>query len=240
MTRWPGVALAIGGLAGAALVYVGLGLGGQGATDASPDTVPAVSAPNAPGTEAPHPGDTRTRGQDGQGSSPQPRRGTPDEIAGPVLGESEPTRISIRRIGVASSVTRLGLDDAGAMEVPANPAVAGWYTGGPSPGALGPAVIAGHVTWNGSPSVFYRLRQLRSGDSIAVQRADGTVATFAVGRVARFPKAEFPTDAVFGPADRAELRLVTCGGLYDEASHRYLDNVVVFARLVSGGVRKLS
>ena len=66
------------------------------------------------------------------------------------------------------------------------------------------------------------------------------MATFAVRRVARFPKAEFPTDAVFGSADRAELRLVTCGGLYDEATHRYLDNVVVFAHLVSRGERKLS
>jgi hypothetical protein len=180
------------------------------------------------------------RDKDGQDSSAPPRQGTPDEIAGPVLDESEPTRIVIRRIAVASTVTRLGLDDAGAMEVPANPAIAGWYTGGPSPGALGPAVIAGHVTWNGSPSVFYRLRELRSGDSIEVQRADGSVATFAVRRVARFPKAEFPTDAVFGPADRAELRLVTCGGLYDASTHRYLDNVVVFAHLISRGERNPS
>jgi hypothetical protein len=178
--------------------------------------------------------------KDGQDSSPQPRQGTPDEIAGPVLNESEPIRISIRRIGVTSTLTRLGLDDAGAMEVPDNPAIAGWYTGGPSPGALGPAVIAGHVTWNGSPSVFYRLRELRSGDSIEVQREDGSIATFTVRRVTRFPKAEFPTNAVFGPADRAELRLVTCGGLYDESTHRYLDNVVAFAHLISGGGRKLS
>ena len=46
---------------------------------------------------------------------------------------------------------------AGAMEVPQDPAVAGWFSRGPSPGALGPAVIAGHVTWNGAPAIFHRL-----------------------------------------------------------------------------------
>ena len=240
MTRWPGIALAIGGLVGAGLVYVGLGLGGQAATDISSDAVPAVNAPPTTVIGAPLRRMMPVRDKDGQDSSAPPRQGTADEIAGPVLDESEPTRIVIRRIAVASTVTRLGLDDAGAMEVPANPAIAGWYTGGPSPGALGPAVIAGHVTWNGSPSVFYRLSELRSGDSIEVQRADGSVATFAVRRVARFPKAEFPTDAVFGPADRAELRLVTCGGLYDASTHRYLDNVVVFAHLISRGERNPS
>ena len=35
------------------------------------------------------------------------------------------------------------------MEVPKDPALAGWFVRGASPGALGPAVIAGHVTWDG-------------------------------------------------------------------------------------------
>ena len=35
----------------------------------------------------------------------------------------------------------------------------------------------------------------------------------------------------YGAIDHAGLRLITCGGTYDAARHRYLDNVVVFARL---------
>ena len=46
-------------------------------------------------------------------------------------------------------------------------------------------------------------------------------------------KSQFPTHAVYGAIDHAGLRLITCGGTYDAASHRYLDNVVVFARLES-------
>ena len=58
---------------------------------------------------------------------------------------------------------------------------------------------------------------------------------FTVTRVARFAKSRFPTRAVYGAIDHAGLRLVTCGGTYDAARKRYLDNVVVFAKL--SGVR---
>jgi sortase (surface protein transpeptidase) len=117
------------------------------------------------------------------------------------------------------------------MEVPQDPAVAGWFSGGPAPGALGPAVIAGHVTWDGAPAVFHRLGTMRRGDQVTVTRKDGKTAVFTATRVARFSKSQFPSRAIYGPIDHAGLRLITCGGTYDAARHRYLDNVVVFARL---------
>jgi hypothetical protein len=157
---------------------------------------------------------------------------TGDPINGAVLRESQPIRISIPRLDVESDLVNLGVDETGAMEVPVEAAVAGWYELGPTPGALGPAVIAGHVTWNQSPAVFYRLGTLSRGDLVNVTRADGRTAVFSVQSVAQYPKAQFPTQKVFGTIDHAGLRLITCGGAYDSAAHRYLDNVVVFAELL--------
>lgn len=152
-----------------------------------------------------------------------------DRTRGVVLPESDPVAVSIPRIGVRSRLVKLGLKDDGEMETPADPAVAGWFTGGPTPGALGPAVIAGHVTWNGAREVFYRLGSLRPGDEVTVTRKDGKTAIFTVSRVARFSKERFPSRAVYGRIDHAGLRLITCGGTYD--GHKYADNVIVFARL---------
>jgi sortase (surface protein transpeptidase) len=145
--------------------------------------------------------------------------------------------VSIPSIRVQSRLVELGLDDRQAMEVPADPSLAGWFSRAPTPGALGPAVIAGHVSWNGTPGVFYRLGTLRRGDDVMVTRKDGRTAVFTVTRVSRFPKSRFPTRAVYGGIDHAGLRLITCGGAYDRARHRYPDNVVVFAvlRSVRGG-----
>ena len=155
-----------------------------------------------------------------------------DQIRGMVLPESDPVAVSIPRIGVRSPLDDLGLKTDGTMKLPP-PARAGWFPGGAAPGALGPAVITGHVTWDGAPAVFYRLGTMRRGDQVSVTRKDGRTAVFTVTRVARFSKSQFPSRAVYGAIDHAGLRLITCGGTYDAARNSYLDNVVVFARLTA-------
>jgi hypothetical protein len=72
---------------------------------------------------------------------------------------------------------------------------------------------------------------MRRGDQVSITRKDGKTAVFTVTRVAQFSKSRFPTRAVYGPIDHAGLRLITCGGTYDRSRSRYLDNVVVFAKL---------
>jgi sortase (surface protein transpeptidase) len=155
-----------------------------------------------------------------------------DRITGLVLPESHPVALSIPRIRVQSRLVELGLKTDGSMEMEVpDPGDAGWYSRGPTPGALGPAVIAGHVTWNGAPEVFYRLSAMRHGDQVSVTRKDGKTAVFTVTRVAQFSQSRFPTREVYGQINHAGLRLITCGGTYDAARHKYLDNVVVFAKL---------
>jgi hypothetical protein len=150
-----------------------------------------------------------------------------------VLPAAQPLSVSVPRLHIASRLERLGVDGRGEMEVPQDPASAGWYHLGPTPGALGPAVIAGHVTWDRVPAVFFRLAEARPGDVVEVTRSDHRVAVFRVSRVTRYAKTRFPTRAVFGGVDHAALRLITCGGDYDSSTHRYRDNVVAFATLVS-------
>jgi phosphodiesterase/alkaline phosphatase D-like protein len=96
-------------------------------------------------------------------------------------------------------------------------------------------VIAGHVTWNGARSVFFRLAELRPGARIKVLRADGTTAVFTVTSTAQYPKDRFPSIDVYRNLDHAGLRLVTCAGDYSPEDRRYADNIVVYARLSTPG-----
>ncbi|MCC2315309.1 class F sortase [Cellulomonas xiejunii] len=153
----------------------------------------------------------------------------------PVMAASAPVRVEIPAIGVDSELMRLGLQDDGTMEVPPAGFPAGWYDGAPTPGELGPAVIAGHVDWTTGPGVFYDLAQVSVGDEVRVSRADGTTPVFAVTAVEEHPKDEFPTAAVYGDLDHAGLRLITCGGDWDGSVRHYTANVVVFAELVRPG-----
>ena len=153
----------------------------------------------------------------------------------PLPRPSPPVAVEIPSIGVSSRLIRLGLNADGTMEVPRDYGVAGWFTGGAMPGEDGPAVISGHVDSRSGPAVFYRLRDLGRGDTVRVRRADGRWLRFEVTGSARYAKAAFPTDAVFGPVTGPVLRLITCGGAFDRSSGHYLDNVVVTARPADEG-----
>ena len=142
---------------------------------------------------------------------------------------SLPVALTIPSIGVQTSLIHLGLTASGTLQVPPSTAVAGWYTGSPRPGAVGSAVIAGHVDSHVGPGVFFRLSSLRPGDRVYVRRADGTLAVFRVTVIREFAKGGFPTAAVYGPTPDAELRLITCGGTFDPQLRSYLSNTVVYA-----------
>jgi hypothetical protein len=139
-----------------------------------------------------------------------------------------PVAIVIPSIGVASPLERLELGSDGRIAAPVDFANAGWYAAGPRPGELGPAVLAGHLDSPTGAAVFTRLPELAAGAPVVVQRADGSNAHFTVVGVDRYAKDAFPPD-VFGPVPAPVLRLVTCGGDFDDSSGHYVDNVVVSA-----------
>ncbi len=144
---------------------------------------------------------------------------------------ARPVALTIPIIGVRTELMYLGLTSDGAMQVPplTMSSVAGWYRGSPRPGAIGSAIIVGHVDTIGGPAVFFRLDTLRRGDKIYVTRADGTLVEFRVTAVQKYLKDHFPTETVYGPTPDAELRLITCGGVFDKATGHYLSNIVVYA-----------
>ncbi|TDB70331.1 class F sortase, partial [Micromonospora sp. KC723] len=147
-----------------------------------------------------------------------------------------PTVISIPRIGVEAEVMTLGTNPDGTVQVPPLEQAhrAGWYSPGVSPGEAGNAVIVGHVdSAKLGPAVFFSLGSLTKGDTITVSRADGTRATFTVDEVRAYPKNAFPSELVYGPSDVPALRVVTCGGVYDQNTGGYTDNVIVLARMTS-------
>ena len=158
------------------------------------------------------------------------------EVTGPVLPSSKPVSVEIPAIDVRSSLQYLGLTDEHTLEVPApGPMydIAAWYKYSSTPGELGPSVIYGHVDSAAQgPSVFFDLGDVEPGDKVLVERHDGVVAVFRVDGVRSYPKERFPTRQVYGKTDHAALRLITCGGPFDEGTGHYLENIVVFASLV--------
>ncbi|WP_156754259.1 class F sortase [Actinokineospora pegani] len=159
----------------------------------------------------------------------------PDGVAPAWEGASaaDPTRLRIPAIGVDTELVDLSVDGGGVLIPPGSAEVVGWFAAGPAPGSVGPALLAGHVDSTAGPGVFHDLVDLRPGDEVAVTRADGSTARFTVTGAVRWAKAEFPTDKVYAPTPAPELRLVTCGGVFDHAAGSYRDNITVEATLAA-------
>ena len=147
-------------------------------------------------------------------------------------GPVAPPLVEIPAIRVRAHVISLGLTRSRRLEVPGDPAEAGWWSGGPRPGRRGAAVIVGHVESQSGPAIFYRLRELRRGDLVRFVAADGSRVTFRVQRKESHPKNRFPTHRVYGATRAAELRLITCTGSFDTSTGHYRNNLIVFARRV--------
>jgi hypothetical protein len=160
-------------------------------------------------------------------------------VIGPTLPRSKPVSLDIPTIGVHSEVQHLGQTAEGALETPApgpNYNEAAWYQYSPTPGSLGPAIVLGHVDSPvEGPSVFFRLGELKPGDRVSITRADDSIAVFVVDKVHSYAKDDFPTELVYNDINHAGLRIITCGGAFDDTTGHYLDNIVVFASLVGGG-----
>ncbi|MEU3459837.1 class F sortase [Streptomyces sp. NPDC006733] len=181
-------------------------------------------------------------GDPGGGTEPvgrgaQPTAGAeerPPEVYAPhtPLADSRPLRLDIASIGLHARIVERGLAN-GAVDPPpySTPDVAGWFRGGPAPGAAGAALLVGHVDTETRPAVFYGLSTVTRGAAVEIGRADGSVAEFTVEGVEVVDKDHFSADRVYGAGTRPELRLITCGGTFDREKRAYSANVVVFAAL---------
>jgi hypothetical protein len=141
---------------------------------------------------------------------------------------SPPVALVIPAIGVNARVVPEDLGPGGALDIPA-PQQVGWYDRGPAPDQGGTTMLAGHIDDNGVPGALLRLNDVQLGAAIRVTTASGRVAAYTVTRRQVLPQHELAYSGLLSQQGAPSLVLVSCGGAYDEATHLYLDNIVVVA-----------
>jgi hypothetical protein len=170
-----------------------------------------------------------------------PAETTSEATTTPLFARSAPVHLSIPKLNLETDfVPPLGLNPDRTVSVPDSYEKVGWYSGGATPGEVGPSVILGHVDSYEGAAVFYHLGQLEPGDEVSVARADGTTAVFVVDSLERYSQDAFPTELVYGAIDYPGLRLVTCSGTFNKAAQRYSHNLVVYASLQQDAVASSS
>lgn len=149
------------------------------------------------------------------------------------FARSAPIHLRIPKVAIDTVFEApLGLNNDQTIEVPELFTTVGWYKNGATPGEVGTAVVLGHVDSFNGPAVFYQLPKLTNGDTIEIDREDGTTVIFVVDEIIRYSQDNFPTERVYGKTDTPQLRLVTCIGIFDKNKQKYSHNLVVYASLL--------
>jgi hypothetical protein len=140
-----------------------------------------------------------------------------------------PVQLLIADLNVHRAVEPVGVSRSGVIDVPVNAWNAGWYSGGPVPGAPGDSVIEGHAGYPGQPMIFGKLATLRPGAQVVVVLSDGSRELFLVTSMSSVPVGTAPPGFAepYGPP---RLTLITCTGYFNQDTYSYSSRLAVELR----------
>lgn len=192
---------------------------GHGSVVAVPRDVGVVPSRTSPVAAA----STSTNAR--KGTRPRPGRPAPVHLS--------PNRIEIPTLHAQAPIVPVGTTPNGELDVPLNPKIVGWWSPGARPGAaVGTAVFAGHVNYNGVAGELADIGRLRPGDLVLVYGLNAsrtTLTRFRVTGVRTYHKTVLPYREIFDAHSVSRLALITCGGNFDSATGNYVDNIVAYA-----------
>jgi LPXTG-site transpeptidase (sortase) family protein len=145
-----------------------------------------------------------------------------------------PVRLYIPLIDLHATVEPVGVSNNGQMEVPRSTERVGYLSNGVLPGSVGNAVMDGHVDNYKGPAIFFRLKELKNGDTIFIKNKKGYTISFVVDSVKIYKPSEAPIKKIFGPADQPRLNLITCTGKYSRKKRDHEARLVIFTKRISG------
>lgn len=144
-----------------------------------------------------------------------------------------PAYLLIPSIEVNAAVEPVGLTDKGAVGVPTEPGILGWFDKSVAPGDYGSAIIDGHRGWRDDISaVFDHLDEVVIGDTVIVINQTGEVIPFEVYDIKTYFPDESPPEVFKPSTDTAFLNLITCNGEWDSETGTATKRLVVFTKKI--------
>lgn len=146
-----------------------------------------------------------------------------------------PKHIRIPAIGVDAHIQQVGFvtPESNEMGAPTNFTDVAWFSKGPKPGAVGSAVITGHLSGKHIPKgVFYDLRQLQADDEVIILDENDSAFIFRVVAVKTYNYADDTSDIFRSQDGNKHLNLITCAGDWVADKALFNQRTVVFTDFV--------
>lgn len=148
------------------------------------------------------------------------------------VAANQPRRIILPSINSEGFVQAVGIDQHGAIAVPANIHVAGWFVQSVTPGDAGLSIIDGHIRGRYAGGIFEYLQAVHPGDSFIIEFGDLSLRNFSVISINQI-KAADATSALHQKNSEIsnQLNVITCGGKFNKILNAYEDRIIVVAKL---------
>ena len=171
-----------------------------------------------------------TVAQEGQDES----KITKETLASYKVAADQPRALHINKLNIASRILPMTVNSTGSIKAPLNIYDSGWYTGSVKPGETGAMFIDGHASGPTREGLFAYLDTLVEGDTLQVEKGDGTKLTYKVVHTEVVPLADIDMKKVllpYGTVSRG-LNLMTCTGKWLPKEYTYDHRVVVYTEQV--------
>lgn len=158
-----------------------------------------------------------------------------DFLASYAVAPDLPRALYISKLNIAARVLPMGVNPDNSMQAPINIFDSGWYTGSAKPGTAGAAVIDAHASGPTREGLFAYLNTLVAGDTLEVERGDGTRLSYRVVHIETVPLDDVDMSKVLLPYGSATegLNLITCDGEWLQGSATYDHRTIVYTERVS-------
>lgn len=146
---------------------------------------------------------------------------------------SQPRRIIMPTINEQGCIQKVGINQEGAIAVPSNIHVAGWYTGLSTPGKDGLSLIDGHLRGLRQQGIFENLYKLKAGDIFRIEFGDRSIKKFQV-----VDSDSYKVDEVGArmfehrSTISSQLNLITCFGTWQQDTNEFDRRLLVVSKLV--------
>ena len=150
------------------------------------------------------------------------------------VAASLPRMLTISKLKVAARMMPMSVNTDGSIQAPRNIYDAGWYTGSVKPGEVGAMFIDGHASGATREGLFAYLDTLEEGDTLQVEKGDGTKLTYKVVHKEIAPLDGLDMKKMLLPYGNAlrGMNLMTCTGKWVESQKTYDHRVLIWTEQV--------
>ncbi len=149
------------------------------------------------------------------------------------VSNNQPRKIIMPTINTEGCLQKVSIDSKGAIGVPNNIHVGGWYIGLSMPGNKGLSLIDGHLRGLYNQGIFENLYKLKGGDKFEIEYGDGSSKKFEVVSVKQYTVRETSARMFYKHPDiDSQLNLITCFGEWQSDTRQFNQRILVVTKLV--------